>query len=191
MTAVSPALLGDAAAGILARLGEAARGPVTVLYGESKRELAIALQMVLRRQGVQIELHEMAGAPSSSAGSPTGEPALRRAAEVGSLVILADLPQAPWLFATVGRPDRGVRFPTEHLYCDWLMPLPGLLRILGADYRAVQGWRERLLGALRGAARLHLATPGGTDLTLAPRRWRRMARYSRRPTRPPSRASWR
>jgi leucyl aminopeptidase (aminopeptidase T) len=122
-------------------------------------------------RGVPVELCAMSRAPNSSADSPTGAPALRRAAERGGLVILADPPQAPWLFETVGRPDRGLRLPSERLYCDWLLPMPSLMRVLSADYGVVQAWRQRLMGTLAGAARLHVTTPGGTDLTLAPRRW--------------------
>jgi hypothetical protein len=161
----------EATRGLLARLGQPARGPVLILYGEAKHELATALHVSLTLQGAQAERHMLAGQPSRAFDSATGAPALHRAAAEGSLVILADPPQVPWLFDTVGRPDRGLLLPTEHLYCDWLMPYKSLLRILSADYGEVRAWRARLLEALRGATRLHIATPGGTDLTLAPRRW--------------------
>ncbi len=171
MSGADGGLLAAAAQGILARLGRPAGGPAHILYAEGKRPLAEALLAALCGDGAAAEAIPLPEAPDADPSSPTGRAALQQAMVRGSLVILADPPQAPWLRAALGPPERYLLEPATRLYCDWLMPYGSLLRVLSADYGQVQAWRRRLLDALKGAARLRVRTATGTDLALAPRDW--------------------
>lgn len=164
-------LVSLAVRGILARLGPPVGGPARIVCSETKVALGEALATAFRAQGLFADLALLPRAPDGAAPSPLRGKDLQRAAQAGSLVILADPPQARWLFETVGRPDRGLYFPAERFYCDWLMPLDSLLRVLSADYGHVCAWRDRLLNALEGAERPHVSTRAGTELTLTPRGW--------------------
>lgn len=155
----------------MARLGAPIRAPVQVLYAEPKRPLAEALLAELAVQRVQAELILLSDAPDTDTSSPTGAPAVRSAAACGSLVILAEPPQVPWLFETVGRPDRGLQVALDHLYCDWLLPYDSLIRTLSVDYACVHAWRERLLDLLQGTLHLCIQTGPNAELTLVPRAW--------------------
>ncbi len=171
MGGANASLLAPAAAGILARLGWPLPGPVTLYCTEGKRPLGEALLSALHARRWAATYVPLPSAPATGVGVATSREALQRAAAQGAVVILAEAPQALWLFATVGRPDRGVFLPSSRLYCDWLMPYESLLRILSADYAQLQARRQRLLDTLSGASLLRVCTLAGTELVLAPRSW--------------------
>jgi leucyl aminopeptidase (aminopeptidase T) len=160
-----------AAEGVVARLGDPVRLPVRVYSADAKRPLAEALVAALAARGLDAELVPLSTEPDRDPSATTGARAMRLAAATGSLVILADPPQAPWLFEIVGRPDRGLQVAPDHLYCDWLLPYHSLIRVLSADYACVHAWRERLLDVLQGASDLCVQTGPHAELTLAPRTW--------------------
>jgi leucyl aminopeptidase (aminopeptidase T) len=159
-----------AAHGILARLGDPEGGHLRILCAYAKRPLAETLLQIAGARGVTADLDVLARDPDRSTDAPTGLAALQGSAARGMLVILAGVEQAPWLFETVGRPDRGIRL-SGRFYCDWLMDYDGLVRVLGARYATVNAWRVRLVDALDGSRRLRVQTQAGTDLLLEARGW--------------------
>jgi leucyl aminopeptidase (aminopeptidase T) len=109
-------------------------------------------------------------------------PGKRRPAYLGALergeglVLLLDPEHADALFSLVGRPDEESgppAGPPPHLFTDWLLPLAGVVRTWAIDLDETDAFRERLLERLADARDIHVTTPAGTDLRLAPRTWLR------------------
>ena len=86
-------------------------------------------------------------------------------------MLLLKPPDAPLLFALLGRPSRRPD-PRNRpaLFCDWLLP-PGVGAPVWFPSDEVIAFRRWLLSRLEGAREIHVATPAGTDLRLAPRAW--------------------
>ncbi|MHB1317803.1 MAG: M29 family metallopeptidase [Anaerolineae bacterium] len=158
---------------LLARLGSPVRAPVVIICSEGKERLGFGLMAALVTQGMAFDLLVLKQKPLHSDLARASALA-RSAADSGSLVLLIEPEHAAWLFATVGRPDTGLLVPDEHLYCDWLLGYPGLLRILQADYAALIAWRSVLLGALAGVHTVRLTSSAGTDLMFEVSPWQAM-----------------
>lgn len=137
-----------------------------LLTSAAKAGLARAVAQALQAQGYTAQV-EMLDAPDQAATARL-QAALAQGHGLG---LFCDAPQAAWLFETLGRPDRGLRWPSQRFFCDWLLSLEGLLRTQAIDRAETACYRQRLLADLAGAAALHLTTPAGTDLTLRPRHW--------------------
>ncbi len=153
-----------AARNIARQIGEPPARRALVVASPGKAPLAEAVRGVLDAHG----LAAVRQAPGSAED-------LRRALAAGEgLVLLLEPPDAPLLFALLGRPDEAPEPPAEsppHLFCDWLLPAEGVERTWGVDLEEVIAFRRWLLSRLEGAREIHVATPAGTDLRLAPRAW--------------------
>ena len=99
---------------------------------------------------------------------------IRSVAEDWGLVILLQPEHASFLFDTVGRPDRGLRIPSDHLFCDWLISPAGLIRTHGIDMDELHRFRHALVSKISGAGEMRITTENGTDVTLKPRSWNLM-----------------
>jgi hypothetical protein len=158
-------LIKNAVYNLLARLGTHPRASVAIICSEAKESLGWGVVAALVSRGIAFDLLVLRQAPLHSELARASTLA-RSAAESGSLVLLIEPAHAAWLFSTAGRPDTGLFLPDNHLYCDWLLSYPGLLRILQADYATLISWRNGLLQTLAGARAIRLTTPAGTDLVL-------------------------
>ncbi|MFO7695581.1 MAG: hypothetical protein R6X16_00275 [Anaerolineae bacterium] len=143
---------------------------MAIICSEAKESLGRGVVAALVSHVMAFDLLVLRPAPLHSELARASTLA-RSAAESGSLVLLIEPAHAAWLFSTAGRPDTGLFLPEDHLYCDWLLSYPGLLRTLQADYATLISWRNRLLQNLAGARSVHLTTLAGTDLWLEVGRW--------------------
>jgi len=167
---VDHTILQTAIRNILCRMGPFPREPVVVVCSEDKRPLGHGLAQGCAASGVRHHLYTPRSPGDRALLHRARESALA-AASAGSLVVLMDQAYAPWVFELLGRPDEAVAFPEEHLYCDWMLPLPALLRMLQADYAALTAWTRWLLRRLGHAREMHVTTPAGTDLYLSVGQW--------------------
>lgn len=160
---MSERTLASATQNLRARLGDAVGQPVAIICSRGKHALGQSLEALLAVEGPEAVRCTLEPGATHS----TLDYATTLALEVsgqGTLVLLIDPPHAGWLFATVGRPDTGLLIPNDHLYCDWLLPYDGLLRILQADYGELLRFRRQLMDVLPSALPLHIVTTAGTDL---------------------------
>lgn len=87
------------------------------------------------------------------------------------LVFLLHPVHAPFLFETVGRPDYGIKLPSEHFFSDWLIRPGSLIRTYGIDLDELYLFRQNLHSRLKDAKKIRITTESGTDITLRPRFW--------------------
>jgi leucyl aminopeptidase (aminopeptidase T) len=65
-----------------------------------------------------------------------------------------------------------VRIPEKHLFCDWLINLPSLVRTYDFDWSELVAYQQAIFQRLSGAKTIHVSAAGGTELTFRPRTWR-------------------
>lgn len=175
--ALGGALLGRAAANIAALVGSPPAGAVAVVHSAGKAALGQAVAEALEGARQRVDLLSPSPGASPGAGATPAPDARGLAARLAAgqgLVLLLEPPQAPLLFALLGRPDRAPGLPVApppHLFCDWLLSPEGVVRVWSVDLDEVAAFRQRLVARLAGARTLRLTTPAGTDLTLSPRGW--------------------
>lgn len=158
--------LAQTAVNIVDEIGIPPAGAARIVYADSKAGLAQAVGAELARIGV---LAELVAADAIDDAGLAAELATLRPDE-GQVILLAPR-HAPVLFQVVGRPDQGIRVPMRHRFCDWLMPLDGLVRTRCVDRREHASFRTQLLAALYGASEIRITAGRGTDIALYPRHW--------------------
>lgn len=164
----------EAAARNIARgLGRPPSLSALVVCSAVKRGFADRVASALGEVGISASVSELAGVEDSA----RCERLLRlrhllpEIAPTWGLVFLIAPSDAAFLFDVVGRPDRGIRIASDHLYADFLMSLPGLIRTMSADPCELEEFKALLLSALGQASELEVTTPVGTCVRLVPRRW--------------------
>lgn len=162
-----------AAANIARCIGIPPARSVLVTYSPPKRGLAERVCKELRGRGLQARLIELTVGDGGGSLEPTKD-LVRSVAGSWGLVFLISYSQAQFVFDVVGRPDRGIKLPQDHMYCDYCMSLPGLVRAKGIDEEELGLFRDALVRALvdgSPAGSIRVTTPSGTDIAVVPRRW--------------------
>jgi leucyl aminopeptidase (aminopeptidase T) len=88
------------------------------------------------------------------------------------LIALLHPQHSSFLFKAIGRPDLGVRIPEKHLFCDWLINLPSLVRTYSFDWEELVAFQQVIVNRLSGARAVRVTTGSGSELTFQPRTWR-------------------
>lgn len=159
-------LVREAAANIVGEMDVPPAGSSRVVYAEGKVRLAEAIGAELERIGVVVTL--VAADAMDAVGLETE---LASALPDQGQVILLAPRHAAALFQVVGRPDTGIKVPMCYRFCDWLMPMDGIVRTHCVDKQEHRAFCARLLTALCGATEVRITTEQGTDITVAPRHW--------------------
>ena len=164
-----PTALLQAATHVADTIGSPPSGQALVIHSPGKASFARALCSSLAQRGMAVGCHDL-GPLSPEERRTLGSSLASLAAHTG-LIILADPADGEFVFGYVGRPDRGLRLPVRHLFCDWLMSLEGLIRTYAIDPDELEAFRGSLLAALTDAQTIEIASLTGTALTVMPRHW--------------------
>jgi len=111
--------------------GHPSAGSVLVVCSKDKIEIAESILKVLEEG--KLEHHLLRLGSQLQAGADDLGSRIKSLAGPWGLLLLLQPEHAGFLFETVGRPDRGIRIPTDHLFCDWLIRPPSLIRTCGID----------------------------------------------------------
>jgi leucyl aminopeptidase (aminopeptidase T) len=159
----------QAARTIVQRIGHPKSQTVHVLFTPDKENLAAILIEELRQHGLAGQSMRVSG----TAGLDTTAVAeiLRCADGHAGYIVLLSYQYAGAVFTGLGRPDRGLKKHGKHLFCDWFIPTPALIRTHAIDVEEHDAFRRKLLRAVSGASCVQITTRRGTDLMVLPRRW--------------------
>lgn len=158
------------AAGNIARcVGIPATKTVTVLCSPSKAFIAKVVMAELEGLDLQVRYVSVTEGDDSAVGLITQT--LQHIKGTSGYVVLLDPSFAPTVFAIIGRPDRGISLPMDHVFCDWFIRPAGLIRTYAVDIEEKERFRNWLLAALAGGRSIRVTTPLGTDITLVQRHW--------------------
>jgi len=158
-----------AAANIAATIGRPPSGSALIVHSWGKASLAEALREQLAKRGIAASCCDLGSLAPDERRRP-GSSLASLAAHTG-LIILADAADGEFVFGYVGRPDRGLRLPVRHFFCDWTMGLDGLVRTYAVDSDELEAFRRLLLAALTDTQTIAIMSPAGTALTITPRHW--------------------
>ncbi len=162
-----------AAANIAVAIGKPRSGSALVVCSPVKKSLAEEVCRELLAVGVSPSLLDL-GDASPGHDPESVKARVRQVASSWGVAVLASWRDAEFVFDVVGRPDRGIKLPQEHLYCDFCLSLPGLVRTTGVDLAEVSRFSDCVIRALAGASDgIRVTTSAGTDMTVVPRRWNR------------------
>lgn len=140
-----------------------------VIYSPPKEVLASAIAAELENRGIACSMLRL-GSFSGPGPAPLRDMVRSLAGDTG-LVFLTTWAHSELLFETIGRPDRGIKVPSHHLYADFCVGMAAFVRTHAVDASELKTFRENLLALLSSARRIRVTAPGGTDITLVPRAW--------------------
>ena len=164
-----PTALLQAATHVADTIGSPPSGQALVIHSPGKASFAQALCSSLAQRGMAVGCHDL-GPLSPEERRTLGSSLASLAAHTG-LIILADPADGEFVFGYVGRPDRGLRLPVRHFFCDWTMGLEGVIRTYAVDSDELEAFRRLLLAALTDTQTIAIMSPAGTALTITPRHW--------------------
>jgi hypothetical protein len=143
--------------------------PILIVASSSKRVLAeeIARQALVQKLSPDLLLLPA----DSKLDSALIEERVHKAIKLSGMVWLIDEKDNGLLFSIVGRPDQGIKIPTEHFFCDWLADISSTIRTQAVDPEETESFRLHLYEKLRNAKRITITTPAGTRITIEPRAW--------------------
>ncbi len=167
--AYSSAQLEKSARNIVRKVKGDPRTPILVVASAGKRPLAEQIVKEAAAQKLTADLLLLDPEPKPDTGSI--EQRIRDAIPLGT-ILLIDHGDRSLLFKVVGRPDQGIKFPSERFYCDWLAELPATIRTEAVDPEETESFRTKLAGKLRNAKAITITTRAGTRITVQPRAWR-------------------
>lgn len=162
-------LLKLTAINILAQVASAPAHRVFVVYSASMQPLADSLLQVAQLQNLPCRSHQLDGFPGIDKVDEGSY--LQQADGQYGLILLFSPEHANFMFEIVGRPDRGIKLSTKHLFCNWLMPFDGLLHTYGVDMEELTSFQQTLASLLPMSSHMRITTPAGTDLSLTSRHW--------------------
>lgn len=165
--AVDATLLLRAATNIAHEVGSPITANVSVVFSPGHAPLAGALQSVLGSRGLTA-----LAVPVADGETARVTAVLSRLDPSAGYAVLLKADYAELVFELLGRPDRGLKQPCDHLFCDWFMRPEGLVQTYAVDREEQERFRQHLAEALTGARSVRVTAPGGTDITLEPRDWK-------------------
>lgn len=166
---VLDAALKQAAHNVVQRIGHPKSQIVHVLYTPDKEVLVGAVVDELRQRGLTGQQMRVSGANGLDSTAVTE--ILRCADGHAGYIVLLSGRYAAQVFSGLGRPDRGLKSHNHHLFCDWFIPTPALIRTHAIDLAENDAFRRSLAAALAGATHIRITSRRGTDLTIHPRHW--------------------
>jgi len=140
-----------------------------VIYSPPKEVLASVIAAELENRGIACSMLRL-GSFAGPGPAPLRDMVRSMAGDTG-LVFLTTWAHSEFLFETIGRPDRGIKVPSDHLYADFCIGMAAFVRTHAVDASELKAFRENLLAFLGGARRIRVTAPGGTDITFMPRAW--------------------
>ncbi len=164
----SQAQLQRAAQNIVRKVESGSKLPILVIASSTKKVLAQEIIKEAQRLNLRSELLLLA----AESGNPQSiQQRATKAAPSSATIWLIDGADSELLFSAVGRPDLGIKIPTEHLFCDWLADLGTTIRTQAVDPEQTEAFRVKLAERLRGAKEITIATSAGTQISIRPRGW--------------------
>lgn len=161
--------LQTASRNIVKKVDRGSGQPILIVASSSKRVLAEEIARQALAQKLSPDLLLLPG--DSKLDFAVVKERVQKATKLSGMVWLIDEKDNGLLFSIVGRPDQGIKIPTEHLFCDWLADMSSTIRTQAIDPEETESFRLRLYEKLRNAKRITITTPAGTRITVEPRTW--------------------
>lgn len=166
---IEPRSLTLVANNIADRIGLPPSGNALIIYSPAKEVLAGAILREIENRRIACSMIRL-GSFSGPGPAPLRDMVRTLAGDTG-LVFLTTPEHMEFLSETIGRPDRGIKVPLEHLSADFCIGMAGFVRTFAVDVSELKAFRERLLVSLGAARRIRVTAPAGTDITFTPRTW--------------------
>jgi hypothetical protein len=164
-----------AARNIARAIGTPASLSAMIVCSASKRDFAAQVAAELSGDGIFAYTLGLAGDRDQAKWEPLKR-MIGGIASTWALGFFISWQDSGFLFDVVGRPDTGIKIRCDHLYCDFCIRLPGLIRTASADPWELENFKGSLLKALADVPRfsqpeMEITTRAGTRVTLLPRKW--------------------
>lgn len=161
--------LRNAAENIVQKVDQAASNSVLIVCSKGKKDFASWIIKTLEDRKIHHYQLILGGKPGSNINY--FQTLIKDLAKDWGLIFLIDPPDAPFLFATVGRPDKGIQISEDYLFCDWLAKIETTIRTNNIDIQELHKFRQLLLNEVNKAQSIRITTSIGTDVTIVPRHW--------------------
>jgi len=159
----------DAAKNIISQVTVSPVNKVLIVNSNSKNKITREIVSILKNQEipyVQITLDSQL-----KSEIPYLKNFIPNIPDDWGLIFLMDVPHAPFLFSTVGRPDTGILIREDNMFCDWLANEETTIRTYSVNMDELNKFSQRLISKLQNADRIRITTKKGTDVTITPRHW--------------------